>query len=45
MIQTAFKERIHLHDKQPHIIFTDSAKVSAEQIAGAKNIDGVNIVV
>ncbi len=44
-IQGAFAERIHVNDAKPYIAFTDSAKVSDEQIANSKNVDGVNIVV
>ena len=44
-IQGAFAERIHVKDAKPYIAFTDSAKVSDEQIANSKNVDGVNIVV
>ena len=44
-IKGAFGERIHLEDSVPYIAFTDSAKVSEAQIANAKTIEGVNIVV
>ena len=44
-IKNAFSERIHVKDSVPYIAFTDSTKVSEEQIANAKKIDGVNIVV
>lgn len=45
IIRFAFKDRVRLDAKPPHIIFTDSVKVSDSQINNAKNIDGVNIVV
>ena len=44
-IKTAFQERVHLEKQPPHILFTDSAKVSAEKINNAKSVEGVNIVV
>lgn len=44
-IQNAFADRIHVKDATPYIAFTDSARVSEEQVANAKNVDGVNIVV
>ena len=43
--QKAFTDRIHVKDAKPYIAFTDSAKVSEKQIADAKNVEGVSIIV
>lgn len=41
----AFEQRVRTKDALPFINFTNSAKVSAEQIKNAKNVEGVHIVV
>lgn len=44
-IKAAFSNRVHLDAEHPHILFTDSTKVSAEKITDAKKVEGVHIVV
>lgn len=44
-IKDSFGERVQLEAKTPYIAFTDSAKVTESQIANAKNVEGVNIIV
>ncbi|MCM1002798.1 MAG: sugar phosphate nucleotidyltransferase [Candidatus Gastranaerophilales bacterium] len=44
-IQNAFKERVHLDSKTPHIIFADSTSVTEDKIRNSKEVEGVHIVV
>lgn len=44
-IQNSFRERVHLDDKTPHIIFSDSTNVGRDTIENAKDVEGVKIIV
>ena len=46
-IKTAFSKRVHIgsENEYPYINFSDSLQINSKQLAEAKNIEGVNIIV